>query len=528
MIYGGGGDDKISGGPNGNDTICGGPGDDTIHGGPRRRHARRRRGRRPSGRRKGGRQPDRRRRRNELLGAKGPDDEFGGSGDDELFGGRGPDEDESRRAATTSSTRAKPASGSSTAKGAKTAYTAGAATTLSTAAPERHGRRRARRRHPERRRRHRPAAGQPRPRRHHGGPGDEDVLRGDIGFDKLDGGPWERDIASFSTASEAVTANLADRDRTRGRSRHDLRGNRGHRRLGLQRHPDRRQRSRTGWTAAPATTTSSGGGGGDELFGGPDGADCSGGTPVDGCEPAPPAQRRAERRPASADIDGSELPHRAGHPWRRLDLNRQAEVRATSSPTPAFPSPPDQRRRLRSDRRQRRLRGGRAGGILLDAGAGNDSGGASTAASRRRSKCGSKAGPAQISCRGGPGDDVIEAGDDSDPDVLEGGPGATHLIGARTDLPVPYNSGKSTLIGGPGSDVMVGGDPCDGDIFDGGTGRGRRQLLPLHARRDRRNRRPRSVAPAAPAPPATSTPRSSPLEGSPGPDTLIGGHRDDS
>src|SRR4051812_21600189 len=30
VIYGGGGDDFITGGPNGNDTICGGPGDDKI------------------------------------------------------------------------------------------------------------------------------------------------------------------------------------------------------------------------------------------------------------------------------------------------------------------------------------------------------------------------------------------------------------------------------------------------------------------------------------------------------------------
>ena len=68
------------------------------------------------------------------------------------------------------------------------------------------------------------------------------------------------------------------------------------------------------------------------------------------------------------------------------------------------------------------------------------------------------------------GNDVIEAGDDDDPDVLEGNGGDDALIGARTDLHVPVNSGKSTLIGGPGSDVLVGGDPCDGDLFVGGPG----------------------------------------------------------
>ena len=65
---------------------------------------------------------------------------------------------------------------------------------------------------------------------------------------------------------------------------------------------------------------------------------------------------------------------------------------------------------------------------------------------------------------------MIEAGDDSDPDTLSGGGGNDGLIGARTDNPDPFNSGKSTLVGGPGSDLLVGGDPCDGDLFDGGAG----------------------------------------------------------
>ena len=79
-------------------------------------------------------------------------------------------------------------------------------------------------------------------------------------------------------------------------------------------------------------------------------------------------------------------------------------------------------------------------------------------------------GPGADALYGGQGNDILEAGDDSDPDLLDGGPGDDGLIGARTDLPTPYNSGKSTLIGGEGSDLLVGGDPCDGDTFDGGSG----------------------------------------------------------
>ena len=80
-------------------------------------------------------------------------------------------------------------------------------------------------------------------------------------------------------------------------------------------------------------------------------------------------------------------------------------------------------------------------------------------------------GPGADALYGGPGNDILEAGDDSDPDLLNGGPGDDGLIGARTDTPTPYDSGKSTLIGGEGSDLLVGGDPCNGDTFDGGPGR---------------------------------------------------------
>ena len=108
--------------------------------------------------------------------------------------------------------------------------------------------------------------------------------------------------------------------------------------------------------------------------------------------------------------------------------------------------------------------------ILVDGGGGNDRDHDRRLGARPRSKSGSKAAPAPTNCSAATATTCIEAGDDSDPDLLEGGGGDDALIGARTDIPVPYSSGKSTLIGGAGSDVMVGGDPCDGDVFDGGQG----------------------------------------------------------
>lgn len=79
-------------------------------------------------------------------------------------------------------------------------------------------------------------------------------------------------------------------------------------------------------------------------------------------------------------------------------------------------------------------------------------------------------GPGSDAIYGGGGSDVVEAGDDSAADVLSGGGGDDALIAARTDRPVPVGSGRGTMLGGGGDDVLVGGDPCDGDIYDGGPG----------------------------------------------------------
>ena len=107
--------------------------------------------------------------------------------------------------------------------------------------------------------------------------------------------------------------------------------------------------------------------------------------------------------------------------------------------------------------------------ILIDGGAGDDR---ITVANSVPSQVEVRieGGPGADRLQGGRGNDLIEAGDDNAPDVLEGGSGDDALIGARTDLHVPVNSGKSTLIGGAGNDVLVGGDPCNGDTFDGGPG----------------------------------------------------------
>jgi Ca2+-binding RTX toxin-like protein len=158
--------------------------------------------------------------------------------------------------------------------------------------------------------------------------------------------------------------------------------------------------------------------------------------------------------------------------------------------------------------------------ILIDGGAGDDQVAvANSVPSQVEVRI--EGGPGADRLQGGPGDDVIEAGDDSAPDVLEGGPGDDALIGARTDFHVPVNSGKSTLIGGPGNDVMVGGDPCDGDLYNGGPGNDNANFFRFTPGVFAEIGGParRAGSPCSPGHVDNSVEQ---LEGSPGPDTLIG------
>ena len=78
-------------------------------------------------------------------------------------------------------------------------------------------------------------------------------------------------------------------------------------------------------------------------------------------------------------------------------------------------------------------------------------------------------GPGADTLRGGSGGDTIYGGDDRDPDTLEGGGGDDVLYGVNIFHP-RRDSGAARMLGGPGDDLLIGGQPCDGDLFDGGPG----------------------------------------------------------
>ena len=130
--------------------------------------------------------------------------------------------------------------------------------------------------------------------------------------------------------------------------------------------------------------------------------------------------------------------------------------------------------------------------------------------------------------RGGRGGDTIYAGDDDVPDRLEGGAGDDALFGVNIFHP-RRGSGAATMIGGAGDDLLVGGQPCEGDIFSGGRGDTDSASF-ARVRNDGVNVRAKIggavVDPGVPGCDAGRiTSSTEKIEGSPGPDVLIGDGR---
>lgn len=131
--------------------------------------------------------------------------------------------------------------------------------------------------------------------------------------------------------------------------------------------------------------------------------------------------------------------------------------------------------------------------------------------------------------RGGPAGDTLYAGDDAEPDLLQGGGGDDALFGVNILHP-RRGSGAATMIGGSGDDLLIGGQPCDGDRFIGGPGtndsasfaRVRNEGIHVEAEIGGAVVDP-EVAACAPGRIARGTEK---IEGSPGPDVLIGAARD--
>jgi Ca2+-binding RTX toxin-like protein len=174
------------------------------------------------------------------------------------------------------------------------------------------------------------------------------------------------------------------------------------------------------------------------------------------------------------------------------------------------------------------VEGGRVSSIRVSLGAGNDQVSFDRSMSPGISVV-VDGGPGSDWLWGGPGDDTLYGGDDGDPDQLTGGGGNDALFGVNILHP-QHPSGAATMVGGGGSDLMIGGQPCGGDFFNGGPGENDSASFS-------RVRNPGIVVEATifgpvidPDVPECAAGRISrsteKIEGSTGPDVLVGSRRD--
>lgn len=301
-----------------------------------------------------------------------------------------------------------------------------------------------------------------------GGSGNGDILDGGYGWDFLNGGSGHDDTASFATmprseeTGNGVHASLKTglatgdgRDRLRnienleGSAFNDvLIGNRRNNKL----------------FGGPGYDTLIGGGGRDEL---------NGGSGTDHCRGAPPARRiscghEREARtgvqvylepgidPASA---GVVVVGSAGADDISVGLDSASDQLSITAKKPL--SVHNSCRHSAATLSQATCPlGGLPRWLTVDLGAGND----------RFRVAGSLVGVGEVRVDGGPGNDVLRGGPEED--LLEGGPGADRLYGgAGADALVGGPGGPKILEGGPGDDLLAAGPPCGGGKIIGGSGR---------------------------------------------------------
>lgn len=361
-----------------------------------------------------------------------------------------------------------------------------------------------------------------------GGGGGFDTVAGGIGRDRIDGGAGAHDIASYRSAGGPIEVDLAS-GRVRGAEQERL--------TGIE--------DVVGGTGDDLMATSEvtanrleGGPGDDRLlgnlqrdqaFGGPGSDECFGSFSVaESCGSASGAGTRVELYESLTGAPSLAIAGDAGTDAIAVgERNGRLVVRSAAGNAVRL-----------GDRRYADgcgLRGaavvcaGRANLILVSLGPGNDS-----IMIQRSLRPGVSVtvdgGAGSDRLRGGPAGDTLYAGDDADPDLLQGGAGDDALFGVNILHP-RRSSGPARMLGGSGDDLLIGGQPCEGDRFVGGPGandsasfaRVRNEGVFVRAQIGGEAIDP-GLATCAPGRIARGTEK---IEGSPGPDLLIGAARDD-
>ena len=462
VIYGGGGDDTITGGPNGNDTICGGPGDDSIHGG-RGYDALyggggddRLAGETGSDRIEGdggdddldgaegsdnllgGEDDDR------LLGAKGPDLLIGGGGDDAINGDKGSDQVEGsggddRLDGDKGNDRVDGGPGKDRIDGGAgddSELDGGADSDL--------------------------VSGGAGSDTGSGGGGDQDIVRGDSGEDTLDGGPGGRDIVSYASATRGGVVVDLGSQRSKGDGHDTLQGFED-----VVGSPQGDQIAGDGGVnrldGGVGDDSLSGAGGADEAFGGAGSDHCGGFAFEHSCGIESSAAGSGTFVTLNQGLDGASLIVQGDSRPNQIRVSFNGGWTVSDSA------------------------GAFAGDGCTQAGGGTAVSCPTAVATELLVITGGAGGdaisvdesvPAAVKVRangnadsdtlsGGPGDDVLEAGEnyngpDNGRDGLSGNGGSDVLYA---------DPGGDSLQGGAGNDLLVSSVAvCQGHVYDGGRG----------------------------------------------------------
>jgi Ca2+-binding RTX toxin-like protein len=358
-----------------------------------------------------------------------------------------------------------------------------------------------------------------------GGPGDYDLVHGDYGYDRMSGGPGKHDIASFATAvsldgTSGVWASLRD---------HAARGD-GHDKL-YEFEDLEGSAFKDTLIGSAGPNEIKGGPGNDTLIGGGGHDTLDGGEGTDGCRGAPGRTTSCgpERRlPGSAYVQVDAAQNGGGgvqvvggrgrdditvaydEATNTLEVDAKAGL-AAGPGCEHRPGPTAAREILCP-------LDGPARWLMADMGPGND----------RFEVKGSLVAVGFIRVDGGEGNDVIRGGPEDD--LLQSGPGADKLYGGPgADGLVGGKPGPTFLYGGPDGDLLAAGGGCSGGALVGGPGRDDASFSETGYHPGRLIVSFPQHAAWIPAIPGCHHVRLSPtdedMEGSFGPDILIGNHR---
>jgi Ca2+-binding RTX toxin-like protein len=302
-----------------------------------------------------------------------------------------------------------------------------------------------------------------------GGEGDFDVLTGGPGNDSINGGGGVHDIASYAGTGGAVTINLeagtvtgAENETLSGIE--DAIGGSGNDTL-------------IGSTASanrldggPGNDHLVAAGPGDEAFGGPGGDTCAGFSAETSCAPLASSNGTAVELSQSIDESTSLIiTGNSGVDSATVSFSGGVyTVQGAAGANPVLLGDPGSSTCARDSASNSVSCQGPISSIQASLGGGDDTFAVDPSVPASVSST-IDGGAGSDTLRGGEGNDTIYAGDDHVPDTLEGGGGDDVLYGVNIFHP-RRDSGAARMEGGPGDDLLIGGQPCDGDLFDGGPG----------------------------------------------------------